>query len=190
MQMSAAMTNALIQTLAAMLLAASATGCSLMFGAACLSQQQRAHVTTITGDAAPDTVIVHEVAYGTAGSQNDITIKWVGQRNVGGPRLRVYATKGECDTFDPRVAVPRASACASIGSRGSTVAPDARPCVRDDSCKPVADELVQSSLGITHGRGNPEQLGPTVRYKLWIFTDSRQATSYTIDVTSFYGPDC
>jgi hypothetical protein len=43
---------------------------------------------------------------------------------------------------------------------------------------------------ITHGRGNPEQLGPTAEYKIWIFGDPDQSVSYTIDITSFYGPDC
>ena len=54
----------------------------------------------------------------------------------------------------------------------------------------VAEELVQVSAGITHGRGNPPRLGPTPEYKLWIVGDARQAASYTIVITSFYGPDC
>jgi hypothetical protein len=40
-------TNRPIRPIAAMLLAASAGGCSLITGAACLSRPQRAHVTTI-----------------------------------------------------------------------------------------------------------------------------------------------
>jgi hypothetical protein len=45
-------------------------------------------------------------------------------------------------------------------------------------------------LGLTHGRGNPERLGRDTRYRLWIVADPHQQASYTITVTSFYGPDC
>jgi hypothetical protein len=172
------------------LLAGGVSGCALISGADCLSRQQRAPVTTITGDAAPATVVVHEVVYGTAGSQNDLRINWVGKNDAGGPRLRVYATKVECDQFDPAVVLPRADDCGRISGIFSTVSVDARPCARNNTCTPTAEELVQHGLIISHGRGNPEQLAPTGRYKLWIFADPRQATSYTIDITSFYGPDC
>jgi hypothetical protein len=186
----ATMTSRPIYPLAAMLLAVSTSGCSSILGAACVSRQQRAHVTSIAGEAAPGTVIMHEVAYGTAGSQNDISIKWAGKNDAGGPRLRVYATKVECDAFDPQARLPRGSACAPVGSGSSTVSPDARPCVRDKSCTVTADDLVQWGLTISHGRGNPEHLAPAARYKLWIVTDAWQATRYTIDVTSFYGHSC
>ena len=159
-----------------LLLATSASGCSLILAPICLARQHRAPVATLTGDVQAGAIVVHRVAYGTAGSQNDLLLRWNGQRDLGGPRLRVYLTLVDCQVFDPaRVSTTRGDVCAPIGSRGSVM---------------VAEEFVQVSAGITHGRGNPPRLGPTPEYKLWIVGDARQAASYTIVITSFYGPDC
>ena len=174
-----------------MVLALSASGCSLTLAPICLARQKKGHVTTITGEAAPGTVIAHVVAYGTSGSQNDLLIDWTGRAARAGPRLGVYLTSVACDRFDPlHATASRQDPCARLGSIGSTASPDARPCVRDGSCRPLADELVQWSAVITHGRGNPEQLGPEAHYKLWIVADPRQSAEYSIDITWFRGPDC
>jgi hypothetical protein len=103
----------------------------------------------------------------------------------------VYATLADCERFDPNnQQLPRGDACANIASIGSVLSAGARPCVRDRTCQPSGGDLVQKSLGLTHGRGNPERLGPDARYKLWIVADPRQQASYTVTITSFYGPDC
>ena len=131
----------------ALLLATGASGCSLILAPICLARQHRAPVATLTGDVQAGAVIVHRVAYGTAGSQNDLALRWNGQREPGGPRLKVYLTPVGCQVFDPaRVSTTRGDVCTPIGSRGSVM---------------VAEELVQVSAGITHGRGNPPRLGPT-----------------------------
>jgi hypothetical protein len=160
----------------AVLLAIISSGCGLI-GPICRARQQRKPVTTLTGDVAAGAIVVHRVKYGIAGSQNDLRLTWPQQREAGGPRLRVYLTRVECDQFDPaRIPGSRREACASIGGIGSTPS--------------AGGDLVQVSLTVTHGRGNPEQLGETAEYKLWVFGDARQPVSYTIDITSFYGPDC
>ena len=159
-----------------LLLATSASGCGLILAPICLARQHRAPVATLTGDVQAGAVVVHRVAYGTAGSQNDLALRWNGQREPGGPRLRLYLTLVDCQVFDPaQVSTKRGDVCAPIGSTGSVM---------------VAGNLVQVSSVITHGRGNPPRLGPTPEYKLWIVGDVRQAVSYTIVITSFYGPDC
>lgn len=167
--------SGLSRCLTAALVAFGSGGCALIVGPACLAQQHRAHVATITGEATPGVTWVREVEYGRAGSQNDLRFTWTGQKDAVGPRLRAFATRIECDAFDPNASYPRGSACSPAGSIGSFMR---------------SGDLVQSSITISHGRGNPEQLGPSARYKLWIVADPRQPASFTIEVTSFYGPDC
>ena len=175
----------------AALLAIGSSGCGLILAPICLARQDRRPVTTLTGDVAPGSVVVHRVKYGTAGSQNDLRLSWTGRGETGGPRLRVYLTRVDCEAFDPaRGSRPYDGVCRSLGSIGSRVAPDARPCARDGTCAPQVGDLLQSSLSLTHGRGNPETLGPAAEYKVWIFGDVLQSASYSIDITSFYGPDC
>jgi hypothetical protein len=175
-----------------LLLGVAASGCALT-APLCLSRQRRVPVATITGEAAPGTTTAQVVDYGTEGSQNDLQLTWSGQSDENGPRLRVYATRIECEQFDAANARPRGRSsepCGTVGGPGFSIAATARPCVGEGSCQPRADELVQRSLTISHGRGNPERLGPNARYKLWVVADPSQSTTYTIDITSFHGPDC
>ena len=175
-----------------LLIAVSASRCN-PFGPSCLSRQQTGTAGTVSGTVDAQTVAVHEIAYATEGSQNDLKIQWPGRLTAGGPRLRMYATRVECVDF---VAPPslgannNTGACADVGSWGGTLSPDARACAVDRTCQPIDSDLVQSSLIITHGRGNPEKLGPSARYKLWVVTTSEQPVGYTITITWFFGPDC
>lgn len=154
----------------AALAAINVAGCGLL-APLCLSKQKRTPVTTITGVAVASSVGFHRVAYGRAGSQNDIVIRWTGRSDPTPPLLRIYATRIECEHFDPsQPAPPRGDACAQVGAR-------------------IVNPLTPSLI-ITHGRGNPEQLGPTAEYKLWIVGDPSLAAAYRIDITAFYGPDC
>jgi hypothetical protein len=167
--------------------------CNSITGPSCLSRQQRGGVTSVSGTVAAGTVVMHEVPYGTDGSQNDLSINWTNQRAAGGPRIRVYATRVECADFvpPPDYGPNRATgACANLGSMGGVLAPDARACAVAKTCAPEDSDIVQTSLTITNGRGNPDVLGPGARYKLWIVGDARQDVAYSIGITWFYGPDC
>jgi hypothetical protein len=146
------------------------SGCSLV-GPSCLGRQQRGTVTAFEGQVAAGQTAVHIVPYGTEGSQNDIEIAWANQRDPAGPRLSVYATKVDCVAFVP----PGSGPCAPVGSRGG-IAPDGT--------------FIQTSLIVTHGRGNPEVLGAPPQYKLWVIGDSARDVKYSIEVTFFFGPDC
>jgi hypothetical protein len=46
---------------------------------------------------------------------------------------------------------PYDGVCTSIGSIGSGLTPDARPCVRHGACAPQAGDLVQFSSSLTLG---------------------------------------
>jgi hypothetical protein len=82
----------------------------------------------------------------------------------GEPQIRVYATQTACvDFHEPPAANGTECAVLAMGSR---------------------------SLTITHGRGNPERLGPTPEYKLWVVGDVNQGVRYDITISWFYGPDC
>ena len=185
------MSNRSRRAIVAVLLAVAASRCGLIVGPICRARQHQAPVATLSGDVAAGTIVVHRVKYGTAGSQNDLRLTWTGQHEPDGPRLRVYLTRVECQALDPLGdRGPRGDACAHIGSVGSTISPDARSCVRSGNCTPQSSDLVQVTAGLSHGRGNPETLGPAAEYKVWIVGDARRPATYRIDITSFYGPDC
>jgi hypothetical protein len=162
-----------------------ASGCGVV-GPSCVAQQKTGAVTTINGEVSAGAVAMHRVPYGTEGSQNNLRISWVGQ-STGNPRIKVYATKVDCVDFSP---ANQSGACASIGGGGGTLSPTARQCVIDRTCQPTADDIVQNSLTVTNGRGNPEVLGQPAEYKLWVVGDPERNVSYGIEITWFRGPDC
>jgi hypothetical protein len=171
----------------------SANGCGVV-GPSCLSQQKTGPVVTVSSVVGPGEVTVHRVPYGTDGSQNDVNISWTGQFTPNGPQIRVYATRVDCVDFtppsDPINASPDNGPCGSIGSVGSVLSQRARPCARNNTCRIESDDLVQTSLSIASGRGNPNVLGTVAEYKLWVVGDIRQSASYSISTTWFFGPDC
>jgi hypothetical protein len=155
------------------LIGLAATGCDVL-GPSCIARQDRGTGPTFTGAVEPGETVSLRVPYATEGSQNDLQIAWGGQDTTDGPRITAYATKIECEHFVP----PGEGVCAPIGSRGGTASPT------------PGQPFVQRSLTVTHGRGNPEQLGPRAEYTVWIVGDATVRVSYAITVTWFYGPDC
>jgi hypothetical protein len=162
-----------------------AAGCGLA-GPSCLAQQKSGTVTGVDGIVDAGAIAMHVVPYGTEGSQNDLRISWPGQSS-GRPVLKVYATKTGCTDFSP---VRATGDCVTIGSPGGSLSPNARPCVAANTCQPNADEIVQNSLIIASGQGNPDIIGSPPQYKLWVVGDPQAATHYTISITWFRGPDC
>jgi hypothetical protein len=114
---------------------------------------------------------VHDLAYATEGSQNDVAVTWEGQGLADGPRLRFFATRAGCREFvpPPAATVGECQVLAQAGWTGAQVA---------------------STLIVTHGRGNPEVLGRPPAYRVWVVGDGSRAARYTMVVTYFYGPDC
>jgi hypothetical protein len=186
------MTRSLVLNLGAALAIGLSVGCGIV-GPTCLARQQTGSVDTLSGIVRPGSVEVRQVAYGTDGSQNNLQISWPGQRSADGPQLRVFATRLECTDFTPpeRDQMPSTSgACGTIGSVGGQRSPNARPCVTDGTCPAQVTDIVQTSLTIPSGRGNPDIIAPGAEYKLWIIGDATQEASYTIAITWFFGPDC
>ena len=151
-------------------LALCAYGCGIL-APTCLARQQRGTVAHLSGEVGAGEVVVHRVSYGTEGSQNDARITWGDQFSTNGPRLAVYATRAACETL---LLPPERNSgdCAIIARGGWT------------------SSGVASTVIVTHGRGNPEQLGNPPDFKLWVVGDSDRSVRYTIEVTYFYGPDC
>ena len=148
------------------------SGCALL-GPICLSKQKRTPVTTITGYAAPGSLGFYRVSYNRAGIQNDLSLVWTGQSDPTPPLLNMYATGVDCEHFDPKqLSRPRGDACALVAIGHNTA------------------NLMRPGLIITHGRGNPEKLGPNAEYKLWIVGDPELPAYYRVSITAFYGPDC
>jgi hypothetical protein len=171
--------------IAAGVLVLGATGCGLT-GPSCLDQQKRGDVTSVAGEVGAGAIAMHVVPYGTEGSQNDLRISWPGQSS-GSPVLKVYATKIGCASFSPTTP---SSGCGTIGSPGGTLSPNARPCVTAHTCQPTDDDIVQNSLTIASGQGNPDIIGSPAQYKLWVVGDPSVAVRYSITITWFRGPDC
>ena len=148
-------------------------GCALSPGA-CLRQQIRKEVFRITGTVQPGQTASQLVSYGVEGSQNDLSISWEGQKESGGPRLRILATRIEC-TPEKMTAGAGTGDCRYVASPAGIN---------------IDGQFVQHSLTIAHGRGNPDKLGPTNAYRLWVVGDRSRPASYTIASESFSGPDC
>ena len=143
-------------------------GCGIV-GPSCIDRQERGTAGTINGSVEAGEVVMHRVSYDTRGSQNDAMIDWPGRRNADAARLAVYATLATCEQF-VLPADANSGNCAIL-ARGGWIS-----------------EGIASGLTLTHGRGNPERLGTPPEYKLWVTSD--RATSYTIALSYFFGPDC
>ena len=113
--------------------------------------------------------VVHRVAYGTEGSQNNVNVSWTGQTASNSPQLQSFVTRVTCENFTPADAT---GACAILARGGSF------------------EGHIASSLVVTNGRGNPDVLGTPAEYKLWVVGDSQQPAAYSVVTTYFYGPDC
>ena len=161
-------------------------GCGSPAGPSCLARQKTGAVTSVEGIVGAGAIAMHVVPYGTEGSQNNLHISWPGQSS-GSPVLRVYATRTSCTDFSPAKAT---GDCVTIGSPGGSLSPNARPCVAANTCQATADEIVQNSLTIASGQGNPDIIGSPAQYKLWVVGDPQSSTQYTISITWFRGPDC
>src|SRR5262245_52969439 len=90
-----------MRTRLACLLVSLLSTCGCAFGPSCLSRRQTGDAGAVSGSVDARAVAVHEVAYATEGSQNDVHIQWLGRSTAGGPRVRVYATRIECVDFVP-----------------------------------------------------------------------------------------
>ena len=174
-----------ILRLAAGLAVIGATGCGIV-GPSCVGQQKRGDVFSLDGEVGAGAVAVHRVKYGTEGSQNNLQITWAGQAS-GAARIKVYATRVECVDFSPAAS---SGACATVGSAGGTLSPTPRPCVTAHTCQPSDEDIIQNSLTIANGQGNPDILGTPAEYKLWVVGDPQAAVRYSVTATYFYGPDC
>lgn len=159
-----------MRTIAAGLVLLCSWSCGVI-GPSCTERQERGTVTSVSGEVAAGETALHQVPYGTQGSQNDAEISWAGQSTAGGPRIRVYATRVACTDFRPPPAIA-GGACSVLATAGAF------------------DGGVATTLIITNGRGNPDVLGSPAEYKLWIVGDPAQSARYTINITWFYGPDC
>lgn len=144
-------------------------GCGLI-GPSCVGRQQRGTVTVVMGEVAAGDMVRHRLPYDIEGSQNDVAVDWAGRDSPGGPTLQIYATRVECEGFDP--ASSHTGACTVLARAGVFAGSTVR------------------SLVITHGRGNPEILGTPPEYILWIVGDPTQAVRYSLTATWFRGPDC
>jgi hypothetical protein len=151
-------------------LIATGVGCGVV-GPTCLAQQHRGNVTTISGRVDAGQVTSHQVRYDTQGSQNDARVEWSDEFLPTGPRLRFYATRVGCTNFIPPPGL-NGGDCATLASAGR------------------GDLGIAGTLIVTHGRGNPEQLGTSAEYKIWVVGDPDRAAYYTITITWFSGPDC
>lgn len=156
--------------IAALVIPLGGSGCGL-FGPSCLERQERGSGATLSGTVGAGQTVVHQIAYDTRGSQNDVTVDWQGLGLPDGPRVRIYATRTACADFSPPPAA-NSTACTVLGIAG------------------FVDGQVARSLIITNGRGNPDVLGSPAEYKLWIVGDLIQAAAYTVTTTWFFGPDC
>ena len=145
-------------------------GCALI-GPTCVAQQEQGTVAVVQGEVAAGEVVSHLVRYETQGSQNNAQITWDGQSSPAPPRIRIYATRAACTDFQPPPAANTGD-CATLASAGWTT-------------MGVANTLI-----VTHGRGNPEVLGSTPEYRIWVVGDTERGARYSITLSWFFGPDC
>jgi hypothetical protein len=88
------------------------------------------------------------------------------------PRVRFFATRVDCEEFNP--AGPNIGACTRLAIAGWV----------------ESGSHVASTLIVTNGNGNPDVLGTPAEYKIWIAGDPERRASYSITITYFSGPDC
>jgi hypothetical protein len=140
------------------IVAVAGSGCHVL-GPSC--NGETGLVFSISGEVAAGAIAVHQVQYGIDGSQNDGQFIWNGATSADGARPRLFATRIECEKFDPN-SFEAAPACTPLARAG------------------WADGHRVTSYIVTHGRGNPETLGPTAQYKLWIVGDPERTVQYTV----------
>jgi hypothetical protein len=170
-------------------LSAGQAGCGIL-GPSCLAAQKRGLVQSLSGPVQAGQVVTHALKYDERGSQNNIDFSWTGVGGSTGLKLKAFATGPECLDFVPPPDDWYADQgpCRIIGSPGGYLAPDARPCALAGTCEVGRDEIIYNSIIIT-GPGNGAPAGFS-EYKLHVVGDARLATSYSVSVTWFYGPDC
>ena len=147
---------------------AGGAGCNPL-AASCLGRQKTGPAASASGTIAAGETLVHRLAYGTDGSQNNVAVSWTNQSGPGAPRLQFYATRTTCEHFTP---VNATGACAVLALGG------------------WIEGHVAPTLVIANGRGNPDVLGTPAEYKLWVIGDPEQGAAYSVTATWFYGPDC
>ena len=147
-------------------------GCGII-GPSCVDARQTGPVFSLNGEVAAGGLVVHQVPYGTDGSQNDGTFRWVGDTDPAGPRPRLFVTGMDCTDFDARVST-EVGQCRVIAEAGWV---------------PGTNVFIDGYI-LTHGRGNPPTLGSQAQYKIWILGDPQQPARYTVSATWFFGPDC
>jgi hypothetical protein len=118
-------------------------------------------VTSLTATVRAGDVTVHTIAYGTEGSQNDITVSWTDQGQPDAPDVRFSVTRASCETF---LGVGVSPECAVLARAGRI------------------DGHVVVTMIVTHGRGNPERLGNPPAFKVWVEGDGARSAGYTIVV--------
>lgn len=168
-----------VPVLLAVTLGVGESGCTVL-GPSCTERQRRGFVMAISGEVEANQVVSHLVPYDRRGSQNDVSIDWIGRGQAGGPRLRVYATPVACTNFLPPPA-RNSGACAEIvGSAGGSCAQPGPTCSDED--------LIQGSIIVAKGPGN----GPHdfTQYRLHVLGDATQRVSYSISLSYWSGPDC
>lgn len=145
-----------------------ASSCAVV-GPSCIERRQSGHVATLNGSVAAGGGARHAVTYAIEGSQNDVHLTWPGQLAAAPPRLAFYATRATCEAFDPAAPL---GPCAILGRGG------------------WADGHIATTLIVTNGRGNPDVLGMPPVYTIWVVGDPDVASTYAMDITWFFGPDC
>ena len=116
------------------LVAAGGAACNPI-GASCVSRQKTGLVASVSGTIGVEETVVHRLAYGTDGSQNNISVTWRSQDGTGTPRLRFYVTRVTCEGLT-ELNLNLTGACAVL-ARGGWV-----------------DGHIASTLIIANGRGN------------------------------------
>lgn len=146
----------------------SGAGCNPL-AASCLGRQKTGPAASAIGAIEPGETLVHRLAYGTDGSQNNIAVSWANQSGPGAPQLQFYVTRTACENFTP---VNPTGTC-TVLARGGWI-----------------EGRVVPTLVLANGRGNPDVLGTPAEYKLWVIGDPEHGAAYSVTATWFYGPDC
>jgi hypothetical protein len=176
----------IILVLAGIVLSASA-GCNVL--GPCGPQEESGEVVSgLSGKVDAGMIQTHLVRYDASGDENKVSFSWSGQGSLGGPHLRVYATGVGCTDFTPPPieGPPRIDEgeCRTLsGGSGGYLAPDARECVKSNSCQPTQYEIIQTSLSV---------MSRLTEYKLHVVGDPALPATYSISIRwiRFTGHDC